>query len=281
MMRKVLFTGFAISLVAGCGSDPGTGRLELALGDAPFPFDMVASAQITVDLVQVRVDAEEDGESGWVTLSGGEGVYDLLELQNGITAHLAGAELPVGVVDQVRLVISRGRITLADARVFVLNVPSGGASGLKVFPRPPIVIAKDATTEVLLDVDVSQSFRSIPASPARIEDIAGFHFQPVLRVGNLSTGGSVAGRVFSAAGTLFDESDDVALSGATIMATANGDTATTASGEDGSYRILGLSPGWWKVEASSASFLKSSRVVEVSAGAEAEVDDLRLLPSAP
>lgn len=278
-MKRTLFaTSICLVLLAGCGDDPGTGRLHLVLGDAPFPFDMVAGAQITVDLVQVRVDAEQDDQSGWMTLPDGGGVYDLLELQNGITAELADVELPAGRVDQIRLVVSRGRITLTDARVFVLNVPSGGSSGLKVFPEPPIQIAKDALVEVLLDVDVSRSFQSIPSAPGKVDDITGFHFQPVLRVGNLTAGGSVSGHVHSAEGTLFDESDDVPLADATIMATTGGDTTTTSSGDDGYYQILGLNPGTWKVEASANGYLQSSRVIEVNAGQDTGDVDLRLMP---
>jgi hypothetical protein len=280
MMRtSFILAVFAISIaVFGCGNDPGTGRLQIVLGDAPFPFDMISSAEITVDRVQVRIDAENDDESGWVTLPTAGGTYDLLALQNGITADLANAELPVGNVDQVRLVISRGRVELSDARVFVLNVPSGSSSGLKIFPRPPIAVVQDQTTDVLLDVDVSQSFQSIPAAPTKVDEISSFRFDPVLRVGNLTTGGSVSGHVFSAGDTPLDPTDDLPLANAMVMATANGDTTTTASDDTGYYRILGLAPGMWKVEASATGFLASSRGVSVVAGSDVGDTDFHLIP---
>lgn len=282
MLRNIAFTmiGLAALLCAGCGDDPGRGRLKVLLTDAPFPFDMVASAEITVDAVNVHVDAEDGDESGWVNLPGAGGVYDLLDLQNGVTADLASAELPVGRVDQVRLVISEGTIELTDGRSFNLKIPSGSSSGLKVFPRPPIQVVENLTTELLLDVDVSRSFTSIPASPIKVDEIREFHFHPVLRVANMTTTGSLSGHVYSNLDTPETE-DDTPIDGAMIMATTSDDTTTTATNADGFYQILGLSAETWKVVASASGFAPDSLEVDVVAGNDAGGNDLRLTPDAP
>lgn len=280
MLRTSLFGALcALSLLlAGCGNDPGTGHLRVVLGDAPFPYEMVSSAEITVDRVQVRVSAENEDESGWVALQGGDGIYDLLDLQNGITAPLANAELPVGYVDQIRLVISSGKVKLSDGRLFALTVPSGSSSGLKVFVRPRIAVIKDTTTEVLLDVDVSESFQSIPSSPTQVAEISGFHFDPVLRVANLNATGSVSGHVFSAGSTALDETDDVPLANAQVMAYTSGDTTSTASDAEGFYRILGLAPGSWTLETSAPGFITAQQTVQVVAGIDAGGNDAHLIP---
>src|SRR4026209_1665182 len=76
-------------------SGPGNGTLTVKLTDKPFPFSEVASVNIFV----VRVDAksttttDDDAEnatnmSGWTTIASPNDDFDLLDLQNGVTANL-------------------------------------------------------------------------------------------------------------------------------------------------------------------------------------------------
>lgn len=278
--RPGLIGSFVIAMLLilagiGCDDDPETGRVHMVLGDEPFPTDLIESARIIVESVSINVTDSDD--DGWTRYAIEDGDFDLLLLQNGITAELVDAELPAGNLQEVRLVVESGEIELKDGRTFTLKIPSGSSSGLKVKIRPPIVIVPDETVEVLLDVDVSRSFKSIPASPRQVDDIESFQFHPVVRAANLATTGSVAGYVFSTEGTE-DVLDDLPLEGASIMVYTDSDTSAAIADAEGFYRVMGLAPHVWNVTAEAIGFVSASTDVEVIAGIEAEVDTLRLSP---
>lgn len=77
--------------------------------------------------------------------------------------------------------------------------------------------------------------------------------------------GAVAGRVLSPAGE--------PVAGATVTATpsAGGGARRTASGEDGTFRLLALRPGRWTLRAARVGFTSAAREVTVAAGGEADV----------
>src|SRR5512139_3063733 len=82
----------ALLMVVGCGdSDNSTGRLRIELADAPFAFDVLDSAMVTIDRVEVHIitDGGDDAEdSGWEVVSTEVRRLDLLDLTNGVTATL-------------------------------------------------------------------------------------------------------------------------------------------------------------------------------------------------
>ena len=279
---RLISVGFLALLtalcVAGCGSDDvETGTVRVWLTDAPYPFDLIEDVTMFVGEVSVRVKADGEGESGWYPIDHTPQEYHLLDLQQGVTAALGGTSVPVGVIDQIRLVISDASILLTDERSFDLQVPSGASSGLKIFPDPPIRVVSELTSDVLLDADVARSFKSLPASPQRAEDIVSFQFRPVMRVANLSVSGSVAGKVFDSLGTMEPE-DDQPLGMATVIAFAGPDTVTTATDAAGIYEVLGLEAGTWTIEASKMGYSTDTVVVDVVAGNQLSDNDLTLDP---
>ena len=180
-------------LVSACDSTatgPGgeTGTLTVLLTDAPFPFDLVESANVTIS----RVDAVT--ESGIETaLSTEEQSFDLLELRDGVTAVLAEAEVEAGTVHQVRLVVTDAWVVMNDGREFDLKVPSGALTGIKILTPGLEVEEGDLQGAVLtLDFDVGDSFVTLgnPDTPAAIQ---GFLFQPVIRPVGLGGGEGSAG----------------------------------------------------------------------------------------
>lgn len=244
---------------AGDAASPGaTGTLRMSLTDAPYPFDLIDQAMLTIDQVSVHfADVPDDttgGTDGFLVVDGTTRTVNLLDLRNGLTEPLVDAEVPVGTIDQIRLHVTDASVTLTDGRQFDLKVPSGETSGLKAFPEPGIAVVGDLSTDLLLDVDVSRSFLAIPAAPNRASDIRGFHFHPVVRVANLSDTGSISGVVTGDAGTPADLSDDAPISGATVTAVAGDGTSTsTATDVDGKYTFLGLPVGGYTLTASAAN----------------------------
>jgi hypothetical protein len=172
-------TVFGASLfVLGC-SDPftgvpgGNGRLTVLLTDAPFPFDLVSEANVTIGRVDIV------GESGVQTILEEERIFNLLDLQNGVTAVLAEAALPPGRYPQLRLIVSSASVLLMDGRSFDLFVPSGSQTGLKIL-LADFEVAADGATTLTLDFDVSDSF-IVQGNAETAAGIRGFIFRPVVK----------------------------------------------------------------------------------------------------
>lgn len=142
---------------------------------APPGSELIASA--TVEIGAVSLVGAEDGE---VTLTDAGGTYDLLDLQNGVTATLASVVVPAGTYIQLRLEVLSASVTLVDGTTFAdgsgtqdLVVPSGAHSGIKINlddgdEEPGFTVAEGESI-VLLDFDVSRNFvlTGPPGAPLR------------------------------------------------------------------------------------------------------------------
>lgn len=213
-------------------------------------------------------DEEEDNplDGEWVTIFEGEQEFNLLDLRNGRTDLLANASLEAGKYVQLRLVVTEGTVTLTDGREFVLKVPSGSSSGIKL--HFTFTIEEGQTTPLLLDVDLSRAFKVIPGSAAvkQAKDIKGFKFQPSLamRLIDVLEAGEIAGSVTDTA--------PAPLAGVTVTAYRDGEeVAGTSTEEDGTYTLIGLPAGTYKV-AFAAEGYTSTEVenIGVTAGATTE-----------
>ena len=111
----------AFALLTGAVCIPRTttrmGTLRVSITDAPFPFQFISEAIVTVTSVEVRLG--EGSETGGETTENGSDNdfitvfsnpsgtdFDLLTLRNGVTELLAQAQVPIGIYTQMRLIIS-------------------------------------------------------------------------------------------------------------------------------------------------------------------------------
>ena len=81
----------------------GTAAIRVKLTDAPANY-----LQVNVDIKQVRIHISADSNStdGWIDLPTNAGIYNLLELRNGIDTTLVDSTLiPAGKVSQIRFVL--------------------------------------------------------------------------------------------------------------------------------------------------------------------------------
>lgn len=152
-----------VALAAGLGSCQGTGgpqlsRVTVWLTDAPA--DMIESAEVTISTVYL---VGSDGTAR-DTLATNAGVFDLLDLQNGLKAFLGTATIEAGDYEQLRLVVTAATITLKTGFTFSdgtstrdLKVPSGPQSGIKVNFGGPVHITPPATN-LTIDFPVDQNF---------------------------------------------------------------------------------------------------------------------------
>ncbi len=247
----------------GNGGNPqGTGTLSVQLTDAPFPYELVAEANVTVYKVEARRVSEEDDDdaltvSPYITLMEEEIETNLLELTNGLTLQLAEIEVPVGTYDQVRVYVKGVNVVLTDGTVYDLKVPSGDSSGIKVFIDPGITVVGGLSSDLLLDFDVSRSF----VAKGNL-DVNGFNFKPVIKASNLSTAGTLAGNV-----STIEEETQIGLFGAQVSVFA-ADTLNTTSftDPDGNYTILGLEAGTYEVVSEFDGFIASDTLeVQINA----------------
>ena len=219
----------------------GTGTVVVRLTDAPS--DDLQSATIYVSQVTVKgsgVTADEQ------VVSNTKASYDLLTLQNGITATLGSVTVPTGTYSQIRLLVDSARVVLKTGHTFAdgsttakLTVPSGSESGLKVNLSPPVNVTTGQTV-LLIDFDITQSFvfQGPHDHPNSIS------FKPVLHATALDVAASISGTVTPVAAH------------ATVYAIAGTDTVQTTSADatTGAYTLHFLPPGNYVVAAKATGF---------------------------
>lgn len=229
--------------IAACegGAGPQMSRVSVRLTDAPGPA--LASAQVWISKVYL---IGQDGTSRF-TITETPAEYDLLSLQNGVTALLGDQLIPAGDYESLRMIVDSARVTLEAPTTFTngtdtatMKVPSGPQTGLKVVFGGPVHIAP-GQTDLVVDFDVLRSFVFLgtPSSPS------GVLFKPVLH-----------GVVTDQAGSIAGTSSPAAANGV-VVATTNGgaDTigAAIADPSTGAYAILFLPPATYEVSDSATA----------------------------
>jgi len=272
MRSRIRYIGAALVLVAAaCSSDSstggsGTGTVEIRLTDAPS--DDFQSATIFVSQVSLQPG---DANASAVVVSSTKASFDLLTLQNGVTAELGQNSVPTGTYSQIRMIVDSARVVLKSGNTFsdgsttaILKVPSGSESGLKINFSTPISVTAGQTV-LLVDFDLSQSFvfqgpRSHPNSVL---------LKPVVHATALNVAASISGTITPA------------TSAAAVYAISGTDTVQTtfANTTTGAYVLSGLPPGTYVVAAKATGFQVSVSASTVLTNAENLTGiDLVLLP---
>ncbi len=246
-----LLVGVAAALAAaGCEGGAEFGQLSVRLTDAPA--SNVASATVWMSRVYLVGTGEQP-----FTISDAKQQFDLLQLQNGVTAELGSASIPVGDYEQLRLVVESAEVTLAAGMTFadgsstkMVKVPSGAQSGIKVNFGGPVHIHPGQTI-IVVDFDVSRNFvftgdRNHPNSVL---------FTPLLHATAMDVAGSIAGTSSpaSANGHLF-----------AILSTPTGpDTVTSvlADPASGAYKLWFLPSGSYTVADSAVGYVTATQSV--------------------
>jgi hypothetical protein len=283
-IKHLLLVSFLTMLVS-CLSDggikttrdlePSGSDLRILATDAPFNFGSVTSAKVTLS----RIDMIEERSGAVTAVMNEEVTLDLINLKNGLVQSLAEVHLPRGSYGELRLIVTSASVTLSDGRFFNLVVPSGAQSGLKVFVTPAIQVTGRTSTDLLLDFDLSRSFVPRGSDNGSDQGIQGFHFKPVLRASNLTTSGTITGKVMSDSETPLDISDDTSLEGAVVKVMKDGVVIATAVTEaSGVFKILGLPEGSYAVVTEMEGHEVQDAVsVGVNAGNETEENFLLTL----
>ncbi len=187
LLAAVGTAAFGMVALAACDSSASGSPTvySVRLKDAPFPFDLADSANVSVR--RVELVSGDDSTEAVVLYDGVPVRINLLDLQNGADTLLAMRRVPAGAYGQIRFLLADdARVVFADGRSFPLRVPSGQQTGIKV-NLPAHTAAEADTVDVLVDFDVSESF-VVRGNPAA-SNFQGFLFKPVLRVERMAVGG--------------------------------------------------------------------------------------------
>lgn len=199
--RRFALASIPLALLAACGGGgggggSGTGTLEVRIQDTPVD----EAENVFVTVARVEVFRSVDGEGTRETLVDTPAQYDLLELQNGLTAVLGTGEFPVGDYRSIRLIIapdSRQDIARLPAdqlnnyiviggTAYPLIVPSGAQTGIKL--NHHFTLSADEITVLTFDFDVRRSIHQ-----RGHQDV--FNLRPTLRLIDTVVSGSIAGTV--------------------------------------------------------------------------------------
>lgn len=197
-MRRILATATLAVLLAACGSDNDndsqTAKLSLSVTDAPVD----TAEAVVVSFIGVELFPRGGGDT--VSFEFDQPLsIDLLALQGDNSAFLIDeADIEPGVYDELRLIIDTENASCnnlvapfasyirIDGTDYPLIVPSGGASGLKVFG--PITAAAGGSAAYTIDFDLRRSIAERGVTGC-------YNLRPVLRVVDDAEVGTLRGTV--------------------------------------------------------------------------------------
>lgn len=154
-MKFLLFISVcAATVFVACKKEAGSTNLRVRMTDAPASYE-----EVNVDLEEVKIKFESD-TSMWLTMPTVAGIYNLLELQNGVDTLISEAVYPAGRIKEIRLVLGSENSIKSGGEVYPLTIPSGSESGLKIKidrkidgPVDSLVIDFDAAMSVTQDAE--------------------------------------------------------------------------------------------------------------------------------
>jgi hypothetical protein len=197
-------------------------RLQVALTDDPADYDAVY-----IDVQDIQINVTGDSINGWQSLDNVQrGQYDVLKLVNDDDTILADAEIPVGRVHQIRLILGTENYVEIDGERIKLTTPSGQQSGVKLNIQHDV--SAGIMYKLLLDFDVAKSIVKTGNNK--------YILKPVIRTVLDAVGGSVRGWV---------RPDTVQTA---VLFIQGADTpASTFTDATGGYFVRGLSAGTYSI----------------------------------
>ncbi|HEY7482015.1 MAG TPA: DUF4382 domain-containing protein [Gemmatimonadales bacterium] len=277
-LHLALAAGAAIGLAACTSSETGPaggdGRTAVLLTDAPFPFDRIARVDIHITEIGLSPQADtSQGPPGWITVATPDRIFNLLDLQNGVTALLGEADVPPGQYRAVRVIFDPARSSMTDTDGDHPPIDwqaKGDAPTLFGLVEEPMAIDENGE-DIVIDFDVGRSFLPDPSTD-------GFLFIPFLRAITRAGSGAIAGTLVNVDGEapipLAAVSVHYAFDSTSVLGPL---VATSRSDADGAFRASFLRPGRYTVvpEDLDRELVGPSRTVEVKAGETAQAGEFR------
>jgi hypothetical protein len=240
----------ALVVLAACGESSTTpagsdGTVVVKMTDAPFPSDSVSQVNVFVTRVEARTAAAEDADAaanldnsasaGWQVLASPNAAFNLLTFRNGAAATLGQTAIAAGTYNGLRLVIdpSKSNVVLKNGTTLNgtsspnITFPSGSQSGLKIVLSKPLTVVAGATTTLLVDFDLDNSFVMRGNSISK----NGLLFKPVIKA-SITDAATVNASVRlsnATSQTLTLNQNGAALTGASALAFGASSTCSSVS----------------------------------------------------
>ena len=254
MSRHPLALLAVATIVSGCYQDdtgpasappPAPQSTNVVLTDAPFPFDTVQSVNVYIISVSVSTEADTGSNADnvtWVPVTEPHRQINLLELQQGDTALLGGANIPAGQYRAVKLVLDgdSSNIRYKNGSLAQVHWGGSGRQSIHAFVEAAMSVGTQST-DIVIDFDVGRSFHYNDLGDGA------FNFVPWIRAVNRAETGSIAGTVMR------DTSGGGGpLKNATVSAWGRGPStwyiySTGVTDAAGHYRLAYLLPGTYIV----------------------------------
>lgn len=222
IFKKMMFATFISLLfiqISSCTKDKSADKAHITvkMTDAPADFEAV--------IVDVQgVEIKGDGETV-VLLNTSAGLYNLLELSNGVNTLIATGDLDAGKVSQIRLILGTNNTVKVGGVVYPLSTPSAMQSGLKLQVNQ--TFEAGVSYNILLDFDANQSIV--------LKGTNEYQLKPVIRTIDMAISGSIKGSITPVEGI------------ATVAATSNGVTYSSVTNATGKFLISGLPAGTYSI----------------------------------
>jgi hypothetical protein len=222
-MKKISFilSIMMIGLVMNSCSDDNAKSYPVAIKmtDAPGPYDAVF-----VDLQGVEITGS-GGET--VTLNAKKGIYNLLDLSNGVSALIATDTLQNSKVEQIRLILGTNNTVVLNGVSYPLSTPSADQSGLKLQVHQ--TLQQGILYEILLDFDANKSIV--------VTGTGTYKLKPVVRTIQTAVSGTIKGKI-----------SPIGLAVVTAVSTTDATLSfSTNVNIVGDFMVMGLPAGTYNV----------------------------------
>jgi Domain of unknown function (DUF4382) len=172
MKKNLSFTLLAAATVSivfftQCSkSEDSNTNLKIIMVDGPTALD-----EVNVDVQGFKINFREDS-LGWINIPVTPRVYNLLALQNGVSAILGSATVSTAPVKEIRLILGTNNTVKENGVILPLTVPSGSESGLKIKVDKKLATSVDS---LVIDFDAALSVK---------KETDGFKLKPVIKLKN-------------------------------------------------------------------------------------------------
>ena len=253
-----VLTIMALLLMINCDSDNSskneTARVQLKLVDEPGDY-----LEVNIEIIDIQYKSSDDDES-WVSFTpdGGYPInVDITELIAGNSLILTDEVVPVGILKQVRLVLSDNNTLKIEGEdnLIHLDTPSAQQSGLKL--KLDEELEAGFVYTFILDWNVKKSI-------VKAGNSGKYNLKPVIKVNAEVNSGSIGGKVIE----ILDEVE-TAIENETVEVYSTDDVLIkdTLTDENGDFILQGLEAGRYVLKISREGYQEHiSEVIVVTVG---------------
>ncbi len=232
--------------VAPVANSSSPRQVALYLTDDPCQYDSVF---IDIQYVEIKIDTSQhmnddhfgdhendhlqdhrhgDQYGSWDTLSIRSGVYNILDLRNGIDTLLGTVNIPAGKIRRIRLTLGTNNSVVISGVTYPLQTinRANNYEYVQVHKEDEDNQYNPGQTSMWLDFNVCKSI--IPHN-------GNYYLRPFISVFSMHNTGGIEGTVLPFAARPY------------VTAWNDTDTATAEPEENGMFKIRGLNPGTYSV----------------------------------